>query len=76
MFPYPDNVLTPEQRDDLRAFVESSSKTFAEVIDPAKNDETESVPEGTLQALREAGAFGLQVSSQFQIAKLNLNFKH
>ncbi|EDO39357.1 predicted protein [Nematostella vectensis] len=60
VFPFPE-VLTQDQEEELRAFVEPVSKFFEEVNDPAKNDELETVEEHVMESLKEMGAFGLQV---------------
>ena len=60
-FPYP-NPLDEEQRENLAMLVPIAERVMAEQNDPLVNDAQESVPEPTVQALRELGAFGLQVS--------------
>ena len=50
-----------------------AERVMAEQNDPLVNDAQESVPEPTVQALRELGAFGLQVRFSllvFAICKL------
>merc|ERR1719398_345364 len=59
-FPYP-NPLDEEQRENLQMLVPIAERVMAEQNDPLVNDALESVPEATVQALRELGAFGLQV---------------
>merc|ERR1719216_431486 len=59
-FPYP-NPLDEEQRENLAMLVPIAERVMAEQNDPLVNDAQESVPEPTVQALRELGAFGLQV---------------
>lgn len=61
VFPYPE-VLNEDQRETLQMLVPITERAMTEVNDPAKNDELETVPEETVQTLRELGAFGLQVS--------------
>eukprot|EP01137_Pigoraptor_chileana_P023983 Opistho-2@91181 len=62
VFPFPaTNVLPQEAAEELKMLVEPCSKFFREVNNPALNDENAEIPEGTLQGLREMGAFGLQV---------------
>lgn len=63
VFPFP-NVLNEEQRDTLQMLVDPVSKFFAEVNNPAKNDEIETVEENTLAGLWEMGAFSLQVPQE------------
>merc|ERR1719238_856828 len=59
-FPYP-NPLDEEQRENLQMLVPIAERVMAEQNDPLVNDAQEAVPEATVQALRELGAFGLQV---------------
>ncbi|XP_028911168.1 very long-chain specific acyl-CoA dehydrogenase, mitochondrial [Ornithorhynchus anatinus] len=63
VFPYP-SVLNEEQVGFLKELVGPVSRFFEEVNDPAKNDALEQVEEGTMQGLKELGAFGLQVPSE------------
>ncbi|CAG0886344.1 unnamed protein product [Darwinula stevensoni] len=60
VFPYPD-ILTLEQKETMRMFVDPVNKFFEKENDAAKNDSLETVPEETMQGLRELGAFGVQV---------------
>lgn len=60
VFPFP-SVLNEEQSQFLKELVGPVSKFFEEVNDPAKNDALEKVEDGTMQGLKEMGAFGLQV---------------
>ncbi|XP_038624440.1 very long-chain specific acyl-CoA dehydrogenase, mitochondrial [Tachyglossus aculeatus] len=62
VFPYP-SVLNEEQVGFLKELVGPVSRFFEEVNDPAKNDSLEQVEEGTMQGLKDLGAFGLQVPS-------------
>ena len=59
-FPYPQ-PLDEEQKENLQMLVPIAERVMAEQNDPLVNDAQESVPEATVQALRELGAFGLQV---------------
>eukprot|EP00096_Caligus_rogercresseyi_P009665 TRINITY_DN3313_c0_g1_i1.p1 TRINITY_DN3313_c0_g1~~TRINITY_DN3313_c0_g1_i1.p1 ORF type:complete len:627 (+),score=235.08 TRINITY_DN3313_c0_g1_i1:72-1952(+) len=59
-FPFPD-PLTDEQKENLEMLVPITEKFVNEVNDPLLNDKLETVPEETVQGLRELGAFGLQV---------------
>jgi len=60
VFPFPV-ALDQEQRENLEMLVPIGERVMAEQNDPLLNDELETVPENTVQALRELGAFGLQV---------------
>ena len=60
VFPYPI-ALDEEQRENLEMLVPIAERVMTEQNDPLLNDQLESVPEPTIQALRELGAFGLQV---------------
>ena len=59
-FPYPQ-PLDEEQKENLQMLVPIAERVMAEQNDPLVNDAQEAVPEATVQALRELGAFGLQV---------------
>ena len=59
-FPYPQ-PLDEEQKENLEMLVPIAERVMAEQNDPLVNDAQEAVPEATVQALRELGAFGLQV---------------
>ena len=65
-FPYPQ-PLDEEQKENLQMLVPIAERVMAEQNDPLVNDAQESVPEATVQALRELGAFGLQVLNQYSI---------
>merc|ERR1719414_986828 len=69
-FPYP-NVLNGEQRETLEMLVPPTEKFMTEVNDPLKNDALETVPEETVQGMRELGAFGLQVPEDLGGVGLN-----
>merc|ERR550517_1517511 len=60
IFPYPV-VLDVEQKENLEMLVPLAERVVEEVNDPLLNDQIETVPENTINALREVGAFGLQV---------------
>merc|ERR1719422_1314898 len=60
VFPFPV-ALDEEQRENLAMLVPIAERVMAEQNDPLLNDQLESVPEDTVNALRELGAFGLQV---------------
>merc|ERR1719251_242176 len=59
-FSYP-NPLDEEQRENLQMLVPIAEKFFMEQNDPLKIDADAKVREHTVQALKELGAFGLQV---------------
>ena len=60
VFPYPI-ALDEEQKENLEMLVPIAERVMAEQNDPLLNDQLETVPENTVNALRELGAFGLQV---------------
>merc|ERR1719350_867947 len=60
VFPFPV-ALDEEQRENLEMLVPIAERVMEEQNDPLLNDQLESVPEETTNALRELGAFGLQV---------------
>merc|ERR1719222_436636 len=60
VFPYPI-ALDEEQRENLEMLVPIAERVMTEQNDPLLNDQLETVPEDTINALRELGAFGLQV---------------
>ncbi|XP_049875875.1 very long-chain specific acyl-CoA dehydrogenase, mitochondrial [Pectinophora gossypiella] len=60
VFPFPE-PLSPDQKQMLAELVPPFEKFFQEVNDPARNDQEASIEEGTLSALWELGAFGIQV---------------
>merc|ERR1719175_590729 len=60
VFPFPV-ALDEEQRENLEMLVPIAERVMEEQNDPLLNDQMETVPENTIQALRELGAFGLQV---------------
>jgi len=62
-FPYPQ-VLNDDQFETLQMLVPIAERVMGEQNDPLKNDELETVPEDTVQSLRELGAFGLQVPEE------------
>ena len=72
-FPYP-NPMDEEQKENLQMLVPIAERVMAEQNDPLLNDAQEAVPEATVQALRELGAFGLQVSLYTQIFAVFLLF--
>ncbi|XP_058871314.1 very long-chain specific acyl-CoA dehydrogenase, mitochondrial-like [Acipenser ruthenus] len=62
VFPFP-SVMNEEQTQFLSELVGPVAKFFETVNDPMKNDELEKVEDGTMEGLKEMGAFGLQVPS-------------
>ena len=64
VFPYPI-ALDEEQRENLEMLVPIAERVMEEQNDPLLNDQLETVPDSTVQALRELGAFGLQVRKHF-----------
>merc|ERR1719330_1727129 len=60
VFPFPV-ALDEEQRENLEMLVPSAERVMEEQNDPLLNDQMETVPEDTVNALRDLGAFGLQV---------------
>merc|ERR1719249_293622 len=60
VFPFPV-ALDEEQRENLEMLVPIAERVMEEQNDPLLNDQLETVPENTVNALRELGAFGLQV---------------
>merc|ERR1719432_602584 len=60
VFPFPV-ALDEEQRENLEMLVPIAERVMTEQNDPLMNDQMETVPEDTINALRELGAFGLQV---------------
>ncbi|KAL7647364.1 UNVERIFIED_CONTAM: hypothetical protein RMT77_000960 [Armadillidium vulgare] len=70
LLPYPNN-LTKEQIETLDMLLSPTEKFFKECNDPDKNDTEEKVVESTLQGLKEMGAFGLQVPTEFGGIGLN-----
>merc|ERR1719186_1859391 len=60
VFPFPV-ALDEEQRENLEMLVPIAERVMTEQNDPLLNDQLETVPEDTINALRELGAFGLQV---------------
>merc|ERR1719204_556080 len=69
-FPYP-KVLDEDQFETLQMLVPIAERVMGEQNDPLLNDQLESVPEDTVNALRELGAFGLQVPEDLGGVGLN-----
>merc|ERR1719391_1434397 len=70
VFPFPV-ALDKEQRENLEMLVPLAERVLEEQNDPLLNDQLETVPEGTINALAEVGAFGLQVPVELDGAGLN-----
>jgi len=70
VLPYPD-VLNDEQKDTLAMLVPLAERVLSERNDALKNDELETVQQATLDALKEAGGFGLQIPEEYGGAALN-----
>lgn len=70
VFPYPYS-LNDEQRETLQALVDPTAKFFEEKNDPLKNDQNEKIPDDVLQGLKDLGAFGLQVPTDYNGLGLN-----
>lgn len=64
VFPFPE-VLNEEQTQTLSMFIDPITKFFSEVNDPARNDREEHVPPEIMDQLKEMGAFGLQVPTEY-----------
>merc|ERR1719340_396802 len=70
VFPFPV-ALDEEQRENLEMLVPIAERVMEEQNDPLLNDHLETVPENTINALREVGAFGLQVPVELDGAGLS-----
>ena len=70
VLPYPD-VLTEDERETVQLLLPVAERGVKDQNDPLLNDELESVPAATLEALKAAGGFGLQVPEEFGGAGLN-----
>jgi very long chain acyl-CoA dehydrogenase len=70
VFPYPYS-LNEEQRDTLQSLVDPTAKFLEEKNDALHNDKIEKVPDDIMQGLKELGAFGLQVPSEYNGLGLN-----
>merc|ERR1711876_157421 len=69
-FPYP-KVLNEEQAENLAMLVPPTEQFMSEQNDAAWNDANETTHPDTVQALRELGAFGLQVPVELDGVGLN-----
>lgn len=70
IFPYPQS-LTNEERENLEALVDPTAKFFEEQVDSMANDLNEKVPDDVMQGLKDLGAFGLQVPTDYDGLGLN-----
>ena len=70
VFPYP-STMTEEQNETLKALVDPTAKFFEEQNDPTANDVNEKVPDNVMQGLKDMGAFGLQVPTEYDGLGLN-----
>lgn len=70
VLPYP-NILNEEEKDTLNLLLPLAERVLAEQNDPLKNDALESIPDHTLNALKEVGGYGLQVPEEYGGAGLN-----
>lgn len=64
VFPYPYS-LNEEQRENLQALVDPTAKFFEENVDSYQMDLDEKVPDNVMQGLKDLGAFGLQVPTEY-----------
>lgn len=70
VFPYPD-VLGPEQKEEINSLLDPLEKLFLEINDSVKNDENSKIDPKTLDSLWEAGAFSIQVPTEYGGLGLN-----
>ncbi|MEM7234335.1 MAG: acyl-CoA dehydrogenase family protein, partial [Planctomycetota bacterium] len=63
MLPYPKQ--DPEDKAKGDAYIEKLKKILEEKVDPDKIDEEGEIPEDAIQALREAGAFGIKIPTKY-----------
>merc|ERR1719237_1696261 len=70
VFPFPV-ALDEEQKENLEMLVPLAERVMEEQNDPLLNDQLGTVPESTINALREVGAFGLQVPIELDGAGLS-----
>jgi len=70
VLPYP-NTLNEEERETLNILLPIAERVFLEKNDALKNDVLESIPDHTLDALKEVGGYGLQVPEEYGGAGLN-----
>lgn len=70
VFPYP-YALNEEQSETLESLVDPTAKFFEEQNNPAQNDIDCKVPDDVMQGLKDLGAFGLQVPTEYDGLGLN-----
>lgn len=70
VFPYPD-VLSTDQKELTNSLIDPFERFFADVNDPARNDENAKLDDTTAKALWELGAFGIQVPADYGGLGLN-----
>ena len=63
VFPFP-KTLSDEMAETVNMIVPPTEKFFEEQVDPAKNDETASIPPEIWESMKEMGLFGLQVPQE------------
>lgn len=61
VFPYPSSLPTDSDRSNLKELVAATETFSNKVNDPALNDKTSTIPTATRTALKELGAYGLQI---------------
>ena len=64
IIPYP-KLLTSDQIETLNLLLNQAERAIIEINDPLKNDELETIPDETLEALKAAGGYGLQVPEEY-----------
>jgi very long chain acyl-CoA dehydrogenase len=64
IFPYPTS-LNEEQTETLQSLVDPTARFFEEQNDASANDLNEKVPDNVMQGLKDLGAFGLQVPTEY-----------
>lgn len=70
VFPYP-STMNEEQTETLQALVDPTARFFEENVDATANDLNEKVPDDVMQGLKDLGAFGLQVPTEYDGLGLN-----
>lgn len=70
VFPFPQ-VLNEEQLQNIGMFVDPCTRFFEEVNDAGRNDREETVPPEIMAQLKDMGAFGLQVPTEYNGLGLN-----
>lgn len=70
VFPFP-NAISSDDRSNLAELVSATEKFSKKDNDPALNDKTSQIPPSTRSALKELGAYGMQVPEIFGGIGLN-----